>query len=183
MIAPLLLGLLLAAAPVAADRGATSAAAAAVPPGSDAAAGAAAPAPEAEGGPDANAAGGEPDPFALAGRTAAPVPMREPAGGGSLLMPALALGLLAAAALLLARRKRRAGGILQVVETVGLGPRRSLVVVRVGDELLLLGSSEAGIHLVATRPADAIPAAAEERSTGRFDDLLARLGAGAEGGR
>jgi flagellar biogenesis protein FliO len=44
---------------------------------------------------------------------------------------------------------------VQVLETTALGPRRSLVLARLGDELLLLGSSEAGISLLRTQPAGA----------------------------
>jgi flagellar protein FliO/FliZ len=65
----------------------------------------------------------------------------------------LLLAALAVAALVLARRRQRVARVVEIVETASLGPRRSLVVARVGDELLLLGSSEGGIALLTTRPA------------------------------
>ncbi|MFL5302318.1 MAG: flagellar biosynthetic protein FliO [Anaeromyxobacteraceae bacterium] len=65
----------------------------------------------------------------------------------------LLLAALAVAALVLARRRQRVARVVEIVETASLGPRRSLVVARIGDELLLLGSSEGGIALLTTRPA------------------------------
>jgi hypothetical protein len=70
----------------------------------------------------------------------------------------LLLAALAAAALVLARRRRGAPRMIQIVETASLGPKRSLVVARVGDELLLLGSSEGGIALLTARPAQPVEA-------------------------
>jgi flagellar biogenesis protein FliO len=80
----------------------------------------------------------------------------SPATGGTFQGPALAaifLTGLAAAALLLARRRARGARFVQVLETASVGPRRSLVVARMGDQLLLLGSSEAGITVLSTQPA------------------------------
>ncbi|HYG67466.1 MAG TPA: flagellar biosynthetic protein FliO, partial [Anaeromyxobacteraceae bacterium] len=54
-----------------------------------------------------------------------------------------------------ARRRRAIPRHVHVLETTALGPRRSLVVARLGGELLVLGASEAGITLLATRPAPA----------------------------
>lgn len=72
----------------------------------------------------------------------------------SALPAASALAALAAVALLLSRRR---GGLsrrlVQVVESASLGPKRQLLVARMGDQLLLLGSSEAGITLLSSRPA------------------------------
>jgi flagellar biogenesis protein FliO len=88
-------------------------------------------------------------------------PAAPPApGGSSLWLPAGVLVALAVAALVLARRRRAAAPnrLLEVVETASLGPRRSIVVARVADELLVLGASEAGITLLSSRPAP--PAAA-----------------------
>jgi len=79
-----------------------------------------------------------------------------PSPGGPFQGPALAamvLTGLAAAALLLARRRARGARFVQVLETASVGPRRSLVVARMGDQLLLLGSSEAGITVLSTQPA------------------------------
>jgi flagellar biogenesis protein FliO len=64
------------------------------------------------------------------------------------------LGLLAAVALFLARRKARPSRLVQIVETASLGPKRSLVVARVGSETLILGASEAGISLLVRRSGD-----------------------------
>jgi flagellar protein FliO/FliZ len=69
------------------------------------------------------------------------------------LVAGLFLALLAAAALLLARRRRRVARIIDILESASLGPKRSLVIARLGDELLVLGSSEGGIALLSTRPA------------------------------
>lgn len=63
-------------------------------------------------------------------------------GGGTLLA-------LAAAAFYFSRR--RATGRerhIQILETASLGPKRALVVARVGDATMILGSSEAGITLL-----------------------------------
>ena len=65
----------------------------------------------------------------------------------------LFLALLAAATLVMARRRKRATRLVSILESVSLGPKRALVVARLGDELLVLGSSEGGIALLATRPA------------------------------
>ena len=69
---------------------------------------------------------------------------------------------LAAAALVLSRRRRAPARRVQVLETTSLGPKRALVLARLGDEVLLLGASEAGISLLRTQPAgtaNAAPAA------------------------
>jgi hypothetical protein len=81
------------------------------------------------------------------------------------------------AALVLARRRHRVARVVDIVETASLGPRRSLVVARVGDELLLLGSSEGGIALLATRPASLLaracpdPVPRREREPGDERDV------------
>jgi flagellar biogenesis protein FliO len=62
-------------------------------------------------------------------------------------MPMLFLGAIAAVAIYLGRRKRRQGGLIQILETAHLGPKRQLVIARVNGETLILGSSEAGITL------------------------------------
>jgi len=69
-------------------------------------------------------------------------------------LPALsALAALGAAALLLGRKRRGPGRrLLQVIETAHLGPKRQLVVARLGGELLLLASSESGIALLSSHP-------------------------------
>ena len=52
----------------------------------------------------------------------------------------------------MARRKKQQSNLVEIVETANLGPKRTLVVARVSGETLLLGSSEAGISLLSTRP-------------------------------
>jgi hypothetical protein len=64
-------------------------------------------------------------------------------------LPGVALAALALGAYLFARRRK--GGIerhIHIVETASLGPRRTLVMARIGGETLLLGTSEAGITLL-----------------------------------
>jgi len=79
-----------------------------------------------------------------------------------LVAPLVALVGLAGAAIFLSRRRRVAGRYVQILETTSLGPKRSVVVARMGSELLILGASEAGVTLLATRAADAGGAAAAE---------------------
>jgi flagellar biogenesis protein FliO len=84
----------------------------------------------------------------------------SPAPGLATLAPAGLLLALAVAAVVVARRRRPAARrMLEVVESASLGPRRSLVVARVGGELLVLGVSEAGIALLSSGPAAAAPTA------------------------
>jgi len=64
-------------------------------------------------------------------------------------LPAVLLAGLAIAAYVVARRRRVPKlKQIQILETASLGPKRSLVVARVGDETLVLGTSEAGITLL-----------------------------------
>jgi flagellar biogenesis protein FliO len=103
----------------------------------------------------------------------APPPLRltaTPGTGLSLAAPGLVLFGLAGAALLLARKKKGTGRLVQVLETTALGPKRSLVLARLGDELLLLGSAEGGITLLRSQPAGAAAASTAE-------DLSAKLAA------
>ncbi|ACL65927.1 flagellar biosynthesis protein FliO [Anaeromyxobacter dehalogenans 2CP-1] len=163
MPTPLLAALLLSAAPLPAALPAAAPDPAA-PPGPELAA-AAAPGPS-----DVPAPLRAAEPVAPAAPRAAPAPGAPPARsldlagapalGRSLAAPGLLLAALAAAALLLARRRRATGRHVEVLETTSLGPRRALVLARVGDEVLLLGSSEAGLALLRALPAAATAAAA-----------------------
>jgi MYXO-CTERM domain-containing protein len=111
------------------------------------------------------------------------LPSTPAPGLSSLAIPVAALALLAVAALALARRRAAAPRLVQVLESTSLGQRRALVVARLGDELLVLGASEAGVSLLATRPAGLhaeaaalatlVPAPAP--SPGPLSGLLARL--------
>jgi flagellar biogenesis protein FliO len=98
-------------------------------------------------------------------------------GLGALAAPAVLLAGLGVA-LFLARRKARPGRLVQVLETTSLGPKRSLVLARLGDEVLLLGSSEAGITLLRSQAAapareGAAVTEPEPESTGRSRFLSA----------
>ena len=88
---------------------------------------------------------------AAAGTGAAiPATIGSPGGGLRVVaLPALLLGALAAAAYLFARRRKTSvDPQIQILETASLGPKRSLVLARIGDETLILGTSEAGITLL-----------------------------------
>jgi flagellar biogenesis protein FliO len=132
--------------------------------------------------------------LALAAAQAAALPPPPAASGpawpagAALAGPVGVLLLLAAAALLLTRRRRAPARRIQVLETTALGPRRSLVLARLGDELLLIGASDAGITLlrsqssprearavapVPVHAAAALPPAAEP--TASLVDLAARM--------
>ena len=81
-----------------------------------------------------------------------------PAGG--VILGGIALLALAGAAFYFSRR-RAAGNRrhIQILETASLGPKRALVVARVGDATMILGTSEAGITLLQSVPdADAAEA-------------------------
>lgn len=74
------------------------------------------------------------------------------------LTPILILGALGVLGLKLTRKRRALGRHVRIVETTSLGPKRSLIVAKVGNETLLLGSSEAGIALIQVRPNEPIDA-------------------------
>ena len=90
------------------------------------------------------------------GVASAPSPEVRAGGAGvaeekraGVVLPGVALAALALGAYLFARRRK--GGIerhIHIVETASLGPRRTLVMARIGGETLLLGTSEAGITLL-----------------------------------
>ncbi len=99
--------------------------------------------------------------------TALPAPFPSSDGGSSKPVAAgLLLVALAVAALFAARRRKRVSRHVEIIESASLGPKRSLVLARMGDELLLLGASEGGITLLTTSPApprrDARPAPVTE---------------------
>ncbi len=103
--------------------------------------------------------------------TALPAPFPSSDGGSSRPIAAgVLLVALAVAALVTARRRKRVSRHVEIVESASLGPKRSLVVARMGDELLLLGSSEGGITLLTTRPA---PAPAGARAAPTADPVAA----------
>ena len=94
----------------------------------------------------------------------APLPSSSAFSPGPL-AAGLFLALLAAVALVMTRRRRRTTRLIDILESVSLGPKRALVVARLGDELLVLGSSEGGIALLSTRPAAGL-VSESTRSTG-----------------
>ncbi len=59
-------------------------------------------------------------------------------------------------------RVKRGNGALHLVDTLALGPRRLLHVVRVNQRLYLVGNSERGVSYLATLPDSALDAAAAE---------------------
>ena len=93
-----------------------------------------------------------PSPFVSLTGAPAPLPSSSAFSPGPL-AAGLFLALLAVAALVMTRRRRRTTRLIDILESVSLGPKRALVVARLGDELLVLGSSEGGIALLSTRPA------------------------------
>jgi flagellar biosynthetic protein FliO len=116
----------------------------------------------------------DPAPAAAAARPPDALATRGGGGTASMVLPGLVLLGLAAAAFVVARRKRAAFGprLLEVIESAPLGPRRSLVLARVGDELLVLGVSEGGIALLSSRrQADPAPAPSRHES---LEDLELR---------
>jgi flagellar biogenesis protein FliO len=56
----------------------------------------------------------------------------------------------AGGALALTRRRARRQGLIQILETAAIGPKRSLLVARVNGQTMVLGASEAGIALLAS---------------------------------
>jgi flagellar biogenesis protein FliO len=76
----------------------------------------------------------------------------------SLAAPGLAIAGLGVLALTLTRRKRGFRGNIRIVESAALGPKRSLVIADVLGDRLVLGVSEAGVVVLATKavPAEAI---------------------------
>lgn len=92
---------------------------------------------------------------------------RAPSTSTGWALPALLLAGLAGGAYAWARKRERAPHLVQVLETANLGPKRALVVAKVGTQTLLLGASESGITLL-TNVADspALEAAADRLAAG-----------------
>lgn len=104
----------------------------------------------------------------------------------SMLAPGFALLALAALAFALTRGRPRAARNITLVESTGLGPKRSLVIADVMGERLVLGVSEAGITVLSARPAPQpepapfvvpppVTASAQPPQMGFFDRLLGRV--------
>lgn len=101
------------------------------------------------------------------------------AGGGAnlfmmILQTLVALGLVCGLAYAIFRwllprlnAARPAGGMVRVVERVGLDARKSLFVIEVAGRWLLVASSEAGVHLISELDAKTAEEAAREASEKR----------------
>lgn len=104
----------------------------------------AAPAPKVEDKPQVTA-----EPVAPAAPPAATSPIATATSSGlSVVAPVIVLLGLAAGAYVLNRRRVRRQGIIQILETASIGPKRSLLVARVDGRTMVLGASEAGIALL-----------------------------------
>jgi flagellar biogenesis protein FliO len=68
--------------------------------------------------------------------------------GASLVLAVVMLAAVAGGVLLLTRRRARRQGLIQILETAAIGPKRSLLVARVNGQTMVLGASEAGIALL-----------------------------------
>ncbi|MDB4929326.1 MAG: hypothetical protein JWM10_1810 [Myxococcaceae bacterium] len=101
-------------------------------------------------------------------------PPPSPSLGAALAQTLIALGAVCALAWWLLRWAARRGvgrspaGVIEVVDRVALDPRRSLLVVRVGPKVLLLGGSDGSLSLLseldpATLPAHPVTDAKEPR--------------------
>ncbi|MCU0691763.1 MAG: flagellar biosynthetic protein FliO [Polyangiaceae bacterium] len=66
-------------------------------------------------------------------------------------------------------------GPMQLVGRLSLDARRSVVVVRVADRVLVLGVSEAGLTKLAELEPGDVAVQAEQTATGSFGEVLAKL--------
>jgi flagellar biogenesis protein FliO len=71
-------------------------------------------------------------------------------GSSSLVLAVVMLAALGGGALMLTRRRARRPGLIQILETAAIGPKRALLVARVNGQTMVLGASEAGIALLAS---------------------------------
>lgn len=96
--------------------------------------------------------------------TVSPTPSPSDAAGALATGPqwgGLALLALTVVAWVVTRRRGRTARRLELLESMNLGPRRSLGLVRVDARLLVVGVSEAGVQLLTTLDAPAAPADTE----------------------
>jgi flagellar biogenesis protein FliO len=80
--------------------------------------------------------------------------------GSSLVLAIVLLVGVAGGALALTRRRARRQGLIQILETAAIGPKRSLLVARVNGQTMVLGASEAGITLLTSLEGGIAPPAA-----------------------
>ena len=89
-----------------------------------------------------------------------------PASGLAGMLWLLAIPAVLAVCALLLRRRPESERLLKIIETQSLGGRRALILAQLGNEALLLASSEAGVTLLAARPAPQPKAAPAPQSIG-----------------
>jgi flagellar biogenesis protein FliO len=91
-------------------------------------------------------------PVAPAESLSAPIATAAKAGrsGAPLVVAIVALLGVAGGALALTRRRARRQGLIHILETAAIGPKRALLVARVNGRTMVLGASEAGIALLAS---------------------------------
>jgi flagellar protein FliO/FliZ len=83
------------------------------------------------------------------GKAPGPLSARAPMAGVSPLPMMAMLAMVALAVFLMWRkRKQHKTGLIQIIETASLGPKRSLIVAEINGERMILGASEAGITLL-----------------------------------
>ena len=68
--------------------------------------------------------------------------------GASLVLAVVMLVAVGGGVLFLTRRRARRPGLIQILETAAIGPKRALLVARVNGQTMVLGASEAGITLL-----------------------------------
>jgi len=91
-------------------------------------------------------------PVAPAESLSAPIATAAKAGrsGAPLVVAIITLLGVAGGALALTRRRARRQGLIHILETAAIGPKRALLVARVNGRTMVLGASEAGIALLAS---------------------------------
>lgn len=114
---------------------------------------------------------GTPSALGTSSAPGSPLPVPSAFSAGPL-VAGLFLAALAATAFTLARRRRRVPRLVEILESASLGPKQSLVVARMGDEVVLLGSSEGGITLLSTRPAASLVPARVASAAGSIGSPL-----------
>jgi flagellar biogenesis protein FliO len=90
------------------------------------------------------------DPFMHDKAKSAAAPIPASSSGSSTVLTVLALAAIAFAGVMFSRRRAHRAGMIQILETAQLGPKRALVVARINGNTMILGSSEAGIALLGT---------------------------------
>lgn len=109
------------------------------------------------------------------GKALVEVPSQPDGSAAGPVLGGLVLALLAVVAFVLTRRRARTSRRMQLVESLALGPRRSMCLVRVDGRLLVMGVSEAGVQLLtvhdAPEPIEPLPEAGPP-TVSQFEQLL-----------